>query len=369
MRFASIVIGAVMALTLVGCGGSEQATGSAAAQAPAKVFKWKLVTTWPKNFPGLGVAPETFADLVNRMSNGRLQVKVYAGNELVPPFEVFDTVSSGTAEMGHGASYYWRGKSQATAFFTAVPFGLTAAEMNGWLYHGDGLALWRELYSPFNLIPFPGGNTGVQMAGWFNREINSVDDIKGLKMRIPGLAGEVWDRVGGIAVSMPGSEIYTSMQTGVIDATEWVSPYNDLALGLHQVAKYYYYPGWQEPGPSLEFIVNQQAWESLPPDLQAIVEAATRYVNQDMHDEYTAGNNRSLQTLVNEHGVQLRRLPDDVLIALKKATDDVLNEMAAEDEFVRRIRDSVDQFRAQAQDYGHISEKAYMDMRENVYAN
>ena len=291
--------------------------------ASGEQFHWKLVTTWPKNFPGLGQAPLNFARSVEKMSGGRLTVSVYGAGELVPAMGVFDAVSSGSAEAGHGAAYYWKGKNSALQFFTSVPFGLNAQEMNGWLYHGGGMELWRELLEPFNLIPFAGGNTGVQMGGWFNKEIHSLQDIKGLKMRIPGLAGEVWNRAGGSSVNIPGGELYTSLQTGVIDATEWVGPYNDLAFGFYQVAKYYYYPGWHEPGATLELIVNKDAFEALPADLQAIVEAAARSANQEMLDEYTGRNNGALQELVNQHGVQLKPYPKDVWVALKKIADDI----------------------------------------------
>ena len=186
--------------------------------------KWKMVTTWPKNFPGLGTGANKLAELIGEMSGGRITVKVYGAKELVPAFEVFDAVSRGTAEMGHGAAYYWKGKSEAAQFFSTVPFGMTAQEMNGWLYYGGGLELWTELYAGFDLVPAPAGNTGVQMGGWFNKEINSVDDLKGLKMRIPGLGGEVLKRAGGTPVNLPGGELFTSLQSGAIDATEWVGP-------------------------------------------------------------------------------------------------------------------------------------------------
>ncbi|CAN0579049.1 unnamed protein product, partial [Laminaria digitata] len=205
---------------LASCGGNTApANGSAGAATadPDKVYRWKLITTWPKNLPALGMAPERFSQLVDRMSNGRLKVKVYGAGELVGAFEVFDAVSQGNAEMGHGAAYYWRGKVPVAAFFSTVPFGMTAQEMNGWLRYGGGMELWREAYEPFNLIPMASGNTGVQMAGWFNKEINSVDDLKGLTMRMPGLAGEVLQRLGGVPVSMPGGEMFTSLQTGAID--------------------------------------------------------------------------------------------------------------------------------------------------------
>ncbi len=328
------------------------------------VIHWKMVTTWPKNFPGLGLGPENFARRVKEMSGGRLQVQVYGGGEIVPPFGVFDAVSQGVAEIGHGAGYYWTGKVPASVFFTAVPFGFTAIETSAWIHYGGGLELWRKAYAPFNLIPFAGGNSGVQMAGWFNREINSLEDMKGLKMRIPGLGGEVFTRAGGVAVTMPGGELYTSLQTGVIDATEWVGPYNDLAMGLHEVAEYYYYPGWQEPGPSLEFIVNKDAFEALPADLQSIVENAARVINQDMLDEYTARNNRALTELVEVHGVKLRRLPDDVIVALRTAAQEAVEELAASDPMAAEAYASFREFYDGVKHYHRISEQAYINARD-----
>ena len=326
--------------------------------------QWKMVTTWPKNFPGLGSAAETFARLVAEMSNGRMKVHVYGAGELVPAFEVFDAVSQGVADAGHGAAYYWKGKIPASVFFTAVPFGMTAQEMNGWFHYGGGLELWRELYAPFNLVPFSGGSTGVQMAGWFNKEVNTADDLKGLKMRIPGLAGEVFTRAGGSSVRISGGELYTSLETGVIDAAEWVGPFNDLTLGLHQVAKYYYYPGWHEPGAMLELIVNADALAALPDDLQAIVSSAARAANQDMLDEFTARNNAALQELVEVHGVELRRLPDEVLLALAKASEEVLAELVAQDSMAAKINQSYTSFYKNVRAYHQISERAYINSRE-----
>ena len=333
-------------------------------EAQQDVIEWKMVTSWPKNFPGLGTAPERFAKVLNKMSNGRFVVTVYGGGELVPPLEVFSAVSLGTAQMGHAAAYYWKGKIPSAPFFTAVPFGMTAQEMNGWLHYGGGIELWREVYAPFNLIPLAAGNTGVQMAGWFNKEINSIADLKGLKMRIPGVGGEVFSRAGGIAVTLPGSELYTSLQTGVIDASEWVAPYNDMALGLHEVAKYYYYPGWHEPGPTLELIINKNAYESLPDDLKAMVEVAARYANQDMLDEYTARNNSALVDLQKNYDVQLRRLPDDVIRALHKASDEYLAELAQSDEMTAKVYASWKAFADSVKNYASISEKAYINARD-----
>jgi len=356
----------VIVMFLAACDSSSKAPAGETAEAPPvqqQTFKWRMVTTWPKNLPGMGVAPENFADMVKRMSNGRLQIRVYGAGEIVPAMEDFEAVSRGTVEMGHGAAYYWKGKVPAAQFFTAVPFGLTADEMNGWLYYGGGMELWRELYARYNLVPMAGGNTGVQMAGWFNKEINSVDDLKGLKMRIPGLGGEVIERAGAEAVNLPGGEIFTSLQTGVIDATEWVGPYNDLAFGLHQVAKYYYYPGWQEPGPTLEVIANKDAFDKLPPDLQAIVEVASRAMNADLLAEYTARNNAALKELVDKHGVELRKLPDDVLARLHKISKQVVSEIPGDDPLAQRIYQSYSDYYDQVTNYSEISERAYINAR------
>lgn len=328
-----------------------------------KTIKWKMVTTWPKNFPGLGSGAEFLATIINEMSGGRLQVKVYGANELVPPFEIFDFVSSGGAQMGHGSAYYWKGKNEAFQFFSTVPFGLTADEINAWMYHGGGMALWQEAYEPFGLIPAAVGNSGVQMAGWFNREINTLADLKGLKMRIPGLGGEVLKRAGGTPVNLAGGELYTSLQTGAIDATEWVGPYNDLAFGLYKIAKYYYYPGWHEPGTILECFINKEAMMALPDDLQKIVLNACRIANQDMHTEYTARNNAALETLLNEHKVDMRKLPDEVLVKLRQIADEVTAEIAEKDPFARKVYDAYARFRSQMINWSNISERAYLNAR------
>jgi TRAP-type mannitol/chloroaromatic compound transport system substrate-binding protein len=348
---------------------AQQTSAPAASAAPASAsgsaqpIAWKMVTTWPKNFPGLGTGAENFARLIGEMSGGRLTVKVYAARELVPAFESFDAVASGTAELGHGAAYYWKGKSEAAQFFAAVPFGLTAQEMNGWLYHGGGLGLWEEVYAPFGLIPMPCGNTGVQMGGWFNREINSVDDLKGLKMRIPGLGGEVLRRAGGTPVNLPGGEIFTSLQSGAIDATEWVGPYNDLAFGLYKAAKYYYYPGWHEPGTTLEAFANKTAFEALPADLQSIVRNAAKVANQDMLAEYTARNNDALRVLVDEHKVDLRQFPDAVMQRLRELSDEVVREVADKDPLSGKVFDSFNEFRSKVTAWDDISERAYLNLR------
>tara|TARA_R110002072_G_scaffold99563_12_gene218950 strand:+ start:3812 stop:4981 length:1170 start_codon:yes stop_codon:yes gene_type:complete len=343
----------------------NQGSNHAAVGATGEHYQWKMITTWPKNFPGLGFAAENFSRAVEEMSNGRLTVHVYGAGEIVPALEVFDAVSQGVVDAGHGAAYYWKGKVPASVFFTSVPFGLNAQEMNGWLHYGGGLELWQEAYAPYNLVPMAGGSTGVQMAGWFNREINSIEDLKGLKMRIPGLAGEVFAAAGGTAVTIAGGELYTSMQTGVIDALEWVGPYNDKSLGFHEVAKYYYYPGWHEPGSILEFIVNKDSLEALPTDLQAIVKYASRAISQDMLDEYTARNNAALESLIEE-GVQLRRLPDDVLLALWQGSQVVMQKLVASDPMAAKVYESYRKFYKGARNYHHISEQAYINSRDKV---
>ncbi len=342
--------------------------GGGLASAPAfakKKIRWKMVTTWPKNFPGLGTGANHLAKLITEMTGGRIKVKVYGAKELVPAFEVFDAVSNGTAEMGHGASYYWKGKSEAAQFFAAVPFGLTAQEMNAWLYQGGGMALWEEVYAPFGLIPAAAGNTGVQMGGWFNKEINSVDDLKGLKMRIPGLGGEVLKRAGGTPVSLPGGEIFPSLQSGAIDATEWVGPYNDLAFGLYKAAKHYYYPGWHEPGTTLECMINKEAYEALPKDLQSIVTNACRVANQDMLAVYTTRNNQALETLVHEHKVDVRPFPTEVLDTLRKLSDEVVAEVADKDPMSKKVFDSFRAFRDQSVGWSNLAERAYLNARNS----
>ena len=349
-------------LILVSCS-NEQVTSIEQTIEKDKKYNWRLVTSWPKNYPGLGMAPERIADLVEEMSDGQMKITVYGAEEQVPAFGVFDAVSSGSHQMGHSGGYFWKGKVPAAQFFTSVPFGLTADEINAWVNRGGGLELWREIYAPFNIYPIPAGNTGTQMFGWFNKEINSLEDIKGLKMRIPGIGGEVLKEAGGIPVTLPGGELFTALQTGVIDATEWVGPYNDLTFGFHQAAKYYYYPGWHEPGPMLELLVNKDAWDSLPRHLQVIIETASKAVNQDMLDEYLAKNNQALTELVEVHGVELRKLPDDVIEEFRKISDRILNDLAEEDETIAKVYSSYTKFKNDVSAYHEISEDAFIEAR------
>ena len=323
-------------------------------------FEWKMVTTWPPGFPVLQKGAERFADNIRVMSNGRLNIKVYAGGELIPPLQTFEAVSQGSVEMGHGSAYYWAGKVPEAQFFSTVPFGMTARGMNAWLYDGGGLELWREIYKPFHVIPFPLGNTGVQMGGWFNKEINSLEDIKGLKMRIPGLGGKVLAKAGGNPILLAGSEVYTALERNTIDATEWIGPYHDQRLGLYRAAKHYYYPGWHEPGTVLELTINQRAWESLPTDLQAIISNAAQAENLRMLSEMEQKNMAALEQLRKREGIEIHRFPNEVLSRLKKLTNETLIEEAERDPKFKRVYDAYQNFRKKNDAWSAISENAYL---------
>jgi len=352
---------------LVGCNSQNETADKSALQEQVGVdepVKWAMVTTWPKDFPGLGTGANYLAEVIGKLSGGRIEVTVYGAGEKVAALDVFDAVSSGKAELGHGVSLYWRDRIPAAQFFAAVPFGMTAQEMNSWLYHGGGLELWHEVYAPYNLIPGAAGNTGVQMGGWFNKEIESLNDLVGLKMRMPGLGGEVLKRAGGIPVLIPGGEIYGALLSGEIDATDWVGPHNDMASGLYKAARYYYYPGWHEPGTTQECFINKDAYEALPEDLREIVSYAIRIANQDMLADFTARNNEALEELVTQHNVELRRFPDTVLRELKQLSEQVVAELAGKDPVTKKIYREFDRFRRQTQRWHRYSEQAYLNARD-----
>lgn len=324
-------------------------------------FKWKMVTTWPPNFPILGQGCTLFAEWVKVMSAGRLEIEVYGGGELVPALDCFDAVRNGVAECASGAAYYWAGKSAATQFFASVPFGLNAQQMNTWLYSGGGQELYEELYAPFGLVPMVGGNTGVQMGGWYNREINSLDDFKGLKMRMPGLGGKVLARAGGTAVLLPGGELYTGLERGVIDALEWIGPFHDYKMGFHQIAKYYYTPGWHEPGTSLELIFNKEKFDALPADLQEILRTAAYRLNMWTLSELEAKNAEYLKILVEQEKVNIRSFPKPVMDALRNYMEEILEEMCVNDPTTKKIYTAYKEFRASAKDWSQLTEQAYFE--------
>ncbi|MBE9563473.1 MAG: TRAP transporter substrate-binding protein [Proteobacteria bacterium] len=322
-----------------------------------QTFDWKMVTTWPPNFPIFQEGIVQMAKDIEVMSNGRLKIRVFAGGELVPALQTFDAVSQGTVEMGHGSAYYWAGKIPEAQFMSSVPFGMTTKGTNAWLYFGGGLELWQEIYKPFNVIPFPAGNTGIQMGGWFNKKINSIDDLKGLKMRIPGLGGKVLAKAGGTPILLAGGEVYIALERGNIDATEWVGPFHDQRLGLNRAAKYYYYPGWHEPGTSFELIINTKAWTELPPDLQKIVEIATYSVNQRIYSEMEVRNIETLQEIADK--VEILAFPPEVLSEFKRLTKIVLYEESEKNPAFKRIYDAYSKFQQDNVAWSTISTDAY----------
>jgi TRAP-type mannitol/chloroaromatic compound transport system substrate-binding protein len=351
-------IGLASVATLASCNEKEQVASGPYLNFN-KTYRWKMTTTWPPNFPVVGEGCVMMAEWVKKMSGGRMEITVYGGGELIPALEGFDAVSNGAIEMNHGAAYYWAGKLPAAQFFAAVPFGMNAQQMGSWILSGGGQALWEDIYRSFDLLPIICGNTGVQMGGWFNKEINTIDDLKGLKMRIPGLGGKVLARAGGTPVLVSGGEIYTNLERGVIDATEWIGPYHDYKMGFYQVAKYYYYPGWHEPGPVLEMIFNRPKFEALPDDLQEILRTACLRLNRWMMAEFDAKNGEYLKKLIEEENVQLRKFPDEVLRSLKSNTREVLSELTERDEISRRVFQSFQSFKNKVTSWTDVSEKEF----------
>jgi TRAP-type mannitol/chloroaromatic compound transport system substrate-binding protein len=317
-----------------------------------------MVTTWPKNFPGLGTGAQRVADRITNMTGGRLTVKLMAAGELVPAFESFDAVSTGAADLYHGAEYYWQGKHKAFNFFATVPLGLTANELNGWIHNGGGQELWDELAAGFNIKPFMAGNTGVQMGGWFRNELNTLEDMKGLKMRMPGLGGEVLRQLGATAVSLPGGEIFPSLQSGAIDATEWVGPWNDRAFGFQKILKNYYYPGFHEPGTGLSTGVNLDVYNSLSDADKAVIAAACSAENDAMLSEYMANNGAALEALINQDGVNLLEFPKDIWDQIASISIEVVNG-AAEDDLGRRVLESFTKARKDIGGWTAIADTAY----------
>lgn len=338
--------------------GKKQSTEKQANRLDTPQYEWKLVTTWPPNFPVMGDTCTYFSRLVDEMSGGRMKIRVFGGGELMPALEIFDGVRSGAAEIGHGAAYYWAGKSPAAQFFSTVPFGMNAQQAIAWITSGGGLALWEELYEKYNLIPMIGGNTGVQMGGWFNREINSIKDLKGLKMRIPGLGGQVLAKAGGSPVLLAGGELYTSLERGVIDAAEWVGPYHDHLMGFHEIARYYYTPGWHEPGTVFEFIFNKEKFEALPTDLQAILRSAAYTAHLWCFCEMETRNKNAMADLKAQK-TDIRTFPQEVLDTLRSMTDEVIQEMVRNDSFTKRVYESYSKFQQEANAYAEISEKVF----------
>ena len=349
----------VGSLSFLACNSKSEDNSAPAVITNRKKIRWKMVTTWPPNFPILGEVCHDFAEMVRKMSGGDFEIKVYGAGELIPAFECFDAVSAGAVEMASGASYYWAGKDAATQFFTTIPFGLNAQQMTAWLHFGGGYELWTELYDRFGLIPFSAGNTGLQMAGWFNKEINEPKDLKGLKMRIPGLGGKVLQKAGGTAVLSSGAEIYTNLERGVIDAAEWIGPYHDYIMGFHEISKFYYAPGWHEPGSNLEFFANKLAFNKLPEDLKDIFIAASAYISVKVLHAFEVQNAIYMEKIKALHTVDVRLLSDDVLDTLRVHSSSVLDELASKSAYNSKVYQSLLDFKKSAADYNMYSEKQY----------
>ncbi|MBL8671588.1 MAG: TRAP transporter substrate-binding protein, partial [Alphaproteobacteria bacterium] len=338
-----------------------------AVAAPAVVraqasFNWKMTSAYGPKAAFYSVGPGSATDLAKRietMSGGRLKIQFFGAGELIPAMEGFDAASAGTVEMNYGNAYFWTGKSFAAQYFTAVPFGLNFQGVNGWLYEGGGMDLYREVYDKFGLVAFPCGNTGVQMTGWFRKPIATVDDFKGLKMRIPGLAGRVYQSLGVDVRLLPGGEIFPALERGVIDAAEFVGPFLDRQLGLHKVAKHYYTTGWHENATVSELAINKKAWDSLPADLKAIVENACAACNAVSEAWCQKNNSEALDDLVKNNGVIAAPLPDPVVAALRTATAKVLDEAVAKDALVKKVHDSYFAFKAKFDKWAAISEGVY----------
>ena len=338
------------------------ARGKTAGSGPAvhttKRVEWRLASSFPSSLDTIYGAGEVLSERVAAMTNGAFNIRVYESGELVPGLQVMDAVQKGSAEIGQTASYYYIGKNPALAFDTCVPFGFTPRQQNAWLHEGGGLDFVQELYSDFGIISFPAGNTGVQMGGWFRDPIATAEDLKGLKMRIPGLGGKVMDRLGVSVQVLAGGDIYQALERGAIDATEWVGPYDDKKLGFHEVAKNYYYPGWWEPGPSLSFLVNREEWDALPASYQEILRAAGREAAAAMQERYDAKNPAALKELLAE-GVQLRPFSDEILKASRAASAELIEEEAAADATYARIYEAWKGYRASSFDWFATGELAY----------
>lgn len=338
---------------------TNTAANTAAQSSDLPTIEWQMATSWPVSLDTIYGGAEVFAQRVSAMTEGKFVITPRAAGELAPGTQVLDVVSEGAVQCGHTASYYYVGKSPVTAFGTALPFGLTAQQNNAWLYEGGGLALLQQFYADkFNVIQFPAGNTGAQMGGWFRKEINTVADLQGLKMRIPGLGGQVMAKLGVNVQLLPGGEIFAALDTGAIDAAEWVGPYDDEKLGLNTVAEFYYYPGWWEPGPTLEVEINLDEWNKLPPVYQEIVKTAAFEANMTMLARYDARNNEALQRLVDS-GTQLRAYSNEILEAASAAAEELYAEFSATDADFKTIYDQWNAFRARVRGWNNLNEGSF----------
>ena len=346
--------------------GAGVAAAASSLPAPAisqGLKQWKLAMSWPLNSPGLGTSGQRVARRITALSGGKINVKVYGGGELVPPFGVFDAVGAGDADMYQSAEYYWQGKHKGFNFFTAVPYGLTGIEHAAWMNYGGGQQLWDELSAQFGIKGFLGSSTGTQMGGWYRKPINVLDDFKGLKFRMPGIGGEVLRALGVTVVNLPVAEIYPALASGAIDAAEWVGPWHDLAFGFHKITKHYYYPGFHEPGTTGSFAMNKKLWDSLDKETQLMVSTVIEAEAYIQFAEFNARNLGSLNVLLNKHGVQLHKYPEDMLISIGEVAGRVVREVGDTDAMTKRIYESFVAYRKQAITWAKIGEQGYMNAR------
>ena len=372
-RREALTLGGAVAVAGVGgylLGKSEKTVDKKAKPAAPAVVKsvtdMVIVATWPRDFPGLGTGAQRLAERINVMTEGRIKVQYFAAKERVGAFDSFDEVASGNAQAYHAADYYWKGKHLGWAYFTAVPFGLTYTEMNAWIRFGGGQELWDKLAGDFGLKNLMAGNTGVQMGGWFNKEINSADDFKGLKMRIPGLGGDVLAKLGASPVSIPGGQIYENLVSGAIDATEWVGPWNDRFMKFYEAAKYYYFPGMHEPGSTLALGMNASWWGKLSKTDQTIIEAAASMENDVMMSEFNAKSGEALADLVQNQGVKLREFNDDVYDSFGTASEEVFEGVRAHSQLANDIHESFLAARKNLGGWMQLSDQAYLAQRNRV---
>jgi len=352
---------------LAGAAGTTAAAAASTFPAPAisqNRIQWRMVTTWPKGFPGLGQSADRIAQRVGEMSDGRFTIRVFAGGELVPALESFDAVQRGAAECMHGAAYYWQGKSKALNFFTGVPYGMTSSEISAWVRYMGGQQVWDEAYAAFGLKGFMSGQTGVQAGGWFRKEINTIEDVQGIKFRTPGLGGDVWKKLGVTTVNLAAGDIFQALQSGTLDAAEFVGPVTDFALGFHQVAKNYYWPSFNEPGLATEFSAKRDAFDQLPKDMQRILEVVCAADYEETSAFFNARNADALNTMVTRHGVQVKAFPRDLLTAAGKAAGEVLTELRdSGDPITKKVVNSYVEARRKLLRWSSISDQAYYNAR------
>ncbi len=344
----------------LGVGAAAAAAIAAPVVAQAPQIRWRCSSSFPKSLDTIYGSGELFVKKVSEATGGRFQISLHAGGEITPPFAIVDAVQAGTIEMGHTAPYYYFGKDPTFAFDCAIPFGMNARQLTAWMYQGNGMTLMREFYKAYNIVNFPAGNTGAQMGGWYRKEIKTVDDVKGLKMRIGGFGGKVLEKIGGVPQNIPGGEIYPALEKGTIDAVEWVGPYDDEKLGFYKVAKFYYYPGWWEGGPQLSVYINQGAWDKLPKEYQAVIETAAGLAHGDMLARYDAKNPEALRRLIGA-GAQLRAFSRPVLDAAWKAANELYTELNNTNPRWKKVYEDFSKFRDDQVRWFRVTENSFDD--------